>query len=325
MVVMGVDAQNYRKGERVATRDAYGDALAALGEKHEDIIVMDADLAKSTKSIVFGKKFPERFRYMGVSEADMVSMAAGLARCGKVPFISSFACFLLNRSLDQIKISVCYSNTNVKLVGSHGGIVTGEDGPTGQSVFDIAVARSIPNLNVLVPADYYETIACTNAMYEHYGPFFMRTCREKTEVLFEETPEFQLGKARLLREGRDASIIACGSLVQEAMKAARALQEQGVSASVLDCASIKPFDSRAVEKEAAKGMIVTAEDGVVNGLGGAVAEVIAESRADCRLVRIGLDNTFAESGKAAELLAKYGMDAAAIAKKVTIGLNQNRI
>ncbi len=317
--------QKIAKGEKIATRDAYGDALELLGERHKDIVVMDADLAKSTKSIVFGKKFPQRFRYIGICEADMVSMAAGLARCGKVPFVSSFASFLLNRSLDQLKISVCYSNTNVKLVGSHGGIVTGDDGPTGQSVFDIAVARALPNLNVLVPADYYETVACTNSMYENYGPFFMRTAREKTEAITEEVPDFKLGKATVLREGRDASIIACGPLVAEALKAARSLDGMGISVSVLNCASIKPFDAKAVEKEAEKGLIVSAEDGVVNGLGSAVAEAIAESRADCRLIRVGLNNSFAESGKAPELLAKYGMDAAAIAKKVTIGLNQNRV
>ncbi len=321
---MGI--QNYKIGEKVATRDAYGDALELLGEQHGEIVVMDADLAKSTKSIVFGRKMPGRFRYIGICEADMVSMAAGLARCGKVPFVSSFASFLLNRSLDQIKISVCYSDTNVKLVGSHGGISTGDDGPTGQSVFDIAVARAIPNLNVLVPADYYETVACTRAMYENYGPFFMRTCREKTEAIYEGVPEFKPGKATVLREGRDAAIIACGSLVQEALKAAKSLETMGISASVLNCPSIKPFDAKAVEKEAKKGMVVTAEDGVIQGgLGSAVAEAIAENRIGCRLSRIGLDNTFAESGKASELLAKYGMDAAAIAKKVTIGLNQNRM
>ncbi len=318
--------QNYKPGDRTATRDAYGDALELLGEKHKDIVALDADLAKSTKSIVFGRKFQQRFRYIGICEADMVSMAAGLARCGKVPFVSSFACFLLNRSLDQLKISVCYSKTNVKLVGSHGGISTGDDGPTGQSVFDIAVARAIPNLNVLVPADYYETAACTNAMYENQGPFFMRTCREITDVLTEGVPDFKLGKATVLRDGRDASIMACGALVPEALRAAKSLEGMGISVSVLDCASVKPFDSKAVEKEAQKGLIVTAEDGVIQGgLGGAVAEVVAEINGDCRVLRVGLDNTFAESGKASQLLAKYGMDAAAIAKKVTIGLNQNRM
>ncbi|VVB99420.1 1-deoxy-D-xylulose-5-phosphate synthase [uncultured archaeon] len=315
---------NYSKGDKAATRDGYGDALALLGGLHEEIVAMDADLAKSTKSIIFGKKFPHRFRYAGISEADMVSMAAGLARCGKVPFVSSFAGFLVNRSLDQIKIDVAYSETNVKIVGSHGGIMTGEDGPTGQSIMDLAVTRSIPKLNVLVPADYYEAVACTNAMYTNNGPFYMRTCREKTEVLSDSEPEFRLGKATIMAEGRDATIIACGPLVSEALKAAEALSKQGISVSVLNCASIKPLDTKAIEKEAGKGLIVSAEDGVVNGLGSAVAEAIAESGTECRLIRVGLENSFAESGKAYDLLAKYGMDAAAIAKKVAIGMNQNR-
>ena len=317
--------KKYYIGEKAATREGYGDALAELGEKHEEIVVMDADLAKSTKSIVFGKKFPQRFKYVGISEADMVSMAAGLARCGKVPFVSSFASFLVNHSLDQMKVNVAYSEQNVKMCGSHSGLLTGEDGPTGQGIMDIAIVRSIPNFSVLAPADYYEAIACTYAMYENKGPMYMRTCREKTEVIFEEIPEFKFGKARVLKEGRDVSIIACGSLVPEALKAAEILSKQNISASVLDMVSIKPIDQKAIEKEAEKGLVVSVEDGIVNGLGSAIAEVIAECRADCRLLRVGLNNSFGESGKPRDLLAKYGMDAAAIVKKVTIGLNQNRM
>lgn len=305
----------YKIGDKAATRDGYGDALSELGEKHEEIVVMDADLAKSTKSIVFGKKFPERFKYIGISEADMVSTAAGLARCGKVPFVSSFASFLINRSLDQIKISVAYSETNVKLVGSHGGLLTGQDGPTGQSVFDLAVARCIPNLKVCTPSDYYEAVACTNAMYETKGPIFMRTAREKTEVLHEKVGDFKFGKAELLKDGHDIALISCGSLVPEAVKAANMLLKEGISASVLNCASIKPLDIKAVEKEASKGIVVTIEDGVVNGLGSAVAEVIAEKGINAKLERIGLKDSFGESGKPFDLLKKYGMDAESIAKK----------
>ena len=316
--------QPYKKGEKAATRDAYGDALLELGEKHGEIVALDADLAKSTKSIVFGKKFPDRFRYIGISEADMVSMGAGLARCGKVPFVSSFASFLLNRSLDQIKISVSYSQTNVKIIGSHGGTMTGQDGPTGQSVFDIAVTRSIPYLNVVVPADYYETVAATNAMYEIKGPCFMRTCREKTDILYDRVPDFRFGKADLLREGKDASIIACGSMVPEAMRAAQLLQKEGISASVLNCASIKPLDVKAVEKECKKGVVVSAEDGINTGLGSAVAEVIADRGMGTRLVRVGLNDSYAESGKSSDLLKKYEMDADAIAKKLATALKRQR-
>ncbi|HLC79669.1 MAG TPA: transketolase C-terminal domain-containing protein [archaeon] len=314
----------YKIGEKVATRDAYGDALLELGERHTDIVCLDADLAKSTKSILFGKKFPDRFRYVGISEADMVSMAAGLARCGKVPFASSFASFVVNRALDQMRISVAYSQTNVKIVGSHGGIVTGEDGPTGQEIMDIAIMKNMPNFNVLVPADYYETVACTNAMYYNAGPFYMRTCREKTPILYESVPDFKLGEANVLQEGKDAAIIACGSLVGQAMKAASILKSQNISVSVLNCASIKPFDSKSVEKECSKGIVVSAEDGVIGGLGSSIAEIIAEKRIDCKLFRVGLNSTFAESGKAPDLLAKYEMDANAIVERVKKGLGEKK-
>ena len=305
-----------KKGDMVATRSGYGETLAELGEKYEDIVVMDADLAKSTTSLVFGKAFPKRFKYAGISEADMVSMATGLARSGKTPFISSFACFLITRGYDQIRVGVAYSNTNVKITGSHGGIITGSDGPTGQGITDIAAMRNMPNVNVLVPADYLEAKACTRLMYDNKGPFYMRTAREKTPVLYDEEPELELGKAVLLREGTDAAIIACGTLVSEGLKAAEILDEKGVSVSVLNCFSIKPLDVEAIAREAKKGVVVSCEDGVVNGLGSAVAEVIAEKGINATLNRVGLNNSFAESGQGYALLEKYGMDAKAIASKI---------
>lgn len=324
MALIEMAEAKYERGDMVATRDGYGDALLELGAMHEEIVALDADLAKSTKSLLFGKKYPERFRYIGISEADMVSMAAGLARCGKVPFASSFASFVLNRALDQIRVTVAYSRTNVKIIGSHGGILTGEDGPTGQEIMDIAAMRSMPNFSVLVPADYYETIACTYAMHGNDGPFYMRTCREKTQVLHDGIPEFRPGKAEILVDGPDAAIIACGGLVEQALAAAQALKARGVSASVVNCASIKPFDSALVAKEAGKGVVVTAEDGVVNGLGSAVAEVIAERGLGARLLRVGLHDTFAESGKPRELLRKYRMDADAIAECALQGLEGDK-
>jgi len=256
----------YKLGEKVATRDGYGDALLGLGEKHEDIVAIDADLAKSTKSIVFGKKFPDRFKYVGISEADMVSMAAGLALSGKVPFASSFACFVVNRGLDQLRISVAYSKTNVKIVGSHGGILTGEDGPTGQEIMDLAIMRSMPNFTVICPADYYETVAATYAMYENAGPFYMRTCREKTAIFYEGVPEMKIGKAVVLAQGADGAIIATGGLVEQAMKAQEILKGKGLSVSVLNVPFLSPFDSKAVGEECRKGAVVSAEDGTVNGL-----------------------------------------------------------
>ncbi len=310
----------YKIGDKAATREGYGDALLELGKKHEEIIAMDADLAKSTKASVFAKAFPERFHYIGISEQDMVSTAAGLAMCGKVPFISTFSVFIINRALDQMRVSCAYSNANVKITGSHGGLMTGQDGPTGQGISDIATTMNIPNFQVFVPADYYETIAITNAMYENKGPMYMRTARASTTVLTDDVPEFKIGKANLLKEGADASIIAIGPMVDEAIKASEALKKQGISASVLNCASVKPLDEKAVLKEAQKGIVVTAEDGIVNGLGNAVASVMAENNTDAYLFRVGLNNSFAESGKPEALLKKYEMDADAIVKRVKKGL-----
>ncbi|MFH1391856.1 MAG: transketolase C-terminal domain-containing protein [Candidatus Diapherotrites archaeon] len=315
---------SYKKGEKAATRETYGQTLVELGEKHEEIVVMDADLAKSSKAYDFAKVFPDRFKYAGISEQDMVSMAAGLATCGKVPFISSFACFLPTRAYDQIRVSVCYSNTNVKIVGSHGGLMTGKDGPTGQGITDLALMRNLPNMNVFVPADVFETIACTRAMYENKGPHYMRTAREKTIILNDDVPEVKAGTSFLLKEGSDASIIAIGSMVPEAMKAADILKEKGISASVLNCVSLKPIDEKAVEKAAKNGLVVSAEDGIVEALGASVAEIIAEKRIDARLLRIGLNNRFAESGSAFDLLNKYEMDAKSIVKKIEQGLKRDK-
>ncbi|PIN85502.1 MAG: transketolase [Candidatus Diapherotrites archaeon CG11_big_fil_rev_8_21_14_0_20_37_9] len=312
----------YKVGEKAASRDSYGQALIELGEKHEEIIVMDADLAKSSKAYDFAKVFPNRFKYAGISEQDMVSMAAGLATTGKVPFISSFACFLPTRGYDQIRVSVCYSNTNVKITGSHGGLMTGKDGPTGQGITDLALMRNLPNMHVLVPADVQETIACTRAMYENKGPFYMRTAREKTVILNENVPEVKLGTSFLLRDESDAVIIAVGAMVPEAVKAADSLKQKGICVSVLNCVSLKPIDEKAVQKVSKNGLVVSAEDGVVEALGASVAEIIAEKRIDAKLIRVGLNNKFAESGDAFDLLAKYKMDANAIEKNILNGLKE---
>ena len=313
---------DYKKGDKAATRDSYGEALVELGEKHEDIVVMDADLAKSSKAYDFAKVFPDRFKYAGISEQDMVSTAAGLATCGKTPFISSFACFLPTRAYDQIRVSVAYSNTNVKITGSHGGLMTGEDGPTGQGITDLALMRNLPNIKIILPADVQETIACTRIMYNTKGPFYMRTAREKTIVLHNEVPDLKLGSSSLLREGSDASIIAIGSMVPEAVKASDLLKEKGISASVLNAYSLKPIDEKAVKKECEKGVVVSAEDGVVEALGASVAEIIAEKRINTKLYRIGLNNRFAESGSAFDLIKKYEMDANAIVKRVEKGVSE---
>ncbi len=313
---------DYKKGDKAATRDTYGQALVELGEKHEDIVVMDADLAKSSKAYDFAKVFPDRFKYAGIAEQDMVSMAAGLATAGKTPFISSFACFLPTRGYDQIRVSVAYSNTNVKITGSHGGLMTGKDGPTGQGITDLALMRNLPNMHVLLPADVQETIACTRIMYENKGPFYMRTAREKTIVLQDEVPDLKLGSSSLLKEGSDASIIAIGAMVPEALKAADMLKEKGISTSVLNTYSLKPIDEKAVVKACENEVVVSVEDGIVEALGASVAEIIAEKRINPKLFRVGLNNRFAESGDAFDLIKKYEMDANAIVKRIEKGLGE---
>lgn len=312
-----------KKGEMIATREGYGDAIAELGEKNKNIVVVDADLAKSTRSMNFGKKFPERFWYMGISEADTICTAAGLALSGKIAFASSFAVFITNRAYDQIRMSVCYSNANVKIIGSHGGLVTGGDGPSAQGILDIATMRTMPLMKVFVPADFYETKKITFAMAEFEGPAYMRTTREGVPVLFDDSLEFTVGKGMVLEEGHDATIIACGSLVSHALAAREQLKKEKIDAAVINMSSIKPIDAHLILQFAKKtNFIATAEDAVKNGgLGSAVAEVLSENSPK-KMKRIGLDNTFAESGAPLELLKKYKMDSDAIASAVKNGLKK---
>jgi len=308
-------------GEMIATREGYGAAIEELGEKNKDVVVLDADLAKSTRSLKFGKKFPERFWYMGISEADTICTAAGLALSGKIAFASSFAVFITNRAYDQIRMSVAYSNANVKIIGSHGGLITGADGPSAQGILDIAIMRTMPNMNVIVPADFFEAKKATFAIAEKFGPAYLRTTREGVPVLFDDSLEFEIGKGNVIDEGSDASIIACGSMVSQALDARKKLKEKGISTTVVNMASIKPIDKKLLLDVAKKtNLIITAEDGVINGgLGSAVAEVIGENH-PIKVKRIGLNNTFAESGKPLELLKKYKMDGQAIFDSVKSGL-----
>lgn len=314
---------NPLKGELVATREGYGEAIAELGGKNKNIVVLDADLAKSTRSMNFGKKFPDRFFYVGINEADLIGMAAGLALSGKVAFASSFAVFITNRCYDQIKMSVCYSGANVKIIGSHGGLVTGQDGPSAQAILDVSLMRTMPQMTVIVPADFYETKMATQAIAEHTGPCYLRTTREGIPILFDPNHEFEIGKAQVLEEGKDVSLIACGAMVSEALQAQKVLREKGISAGVINMASIKPIDRKAIIKAAtSSNLIVSCEDhSIIGGLGSAVAEVLSEEK-PAKLVRIGVKDTFGESGKARELLQKYGMDSNAIVSSVQKNLNR---
>ncbi|UCD59318.1 MAG: transketolase family protein [Candidatus Hydrogenedentota bacterium] len=310
-------------GEKIATREAYGNALVRLGEKHPDIVVLDADLAKSTKTIKFKHRFPERFFDMGIAEADMMGTAAGLAAAGKIVFASTFAIFATGRAWEQIRNSICYSNLNVKIAASHAGIAVGPDGSSHQSIEDIALMRVIPNMKVVVPADGVETDRVIAALVETPGPAYVRLGRSGVPVIYDETSEFRLGKASVLREGSDVAIIAAGAMVQIALVAAEALAEDEVNACVINMSTIKPIDSDAVVSAVNEtGAIVTAEEhSIIGGLGSAVAEIVCDT-APAPVVRVGIKDRFGQSGEAGELMAAYGLTADHIAEAAREALSR---
>jgi len=301
-----------------ATRDAFGEALAKMGEKFPDVVALDADLAKSTKSEIFAKKFPNRFFEMGIAEANMIGTGAGLGLSGKIPFACSFACFITSR-FDQIRISVAYSNANLKLVGSHGGIAIGEDGYSQQGLEDIALMRSIPGMTVIQPADDLETEGAVEFLCTHRGPAYLRTTRQKVERVNADAYRFQFGKAVELKAGRnDAVIFATGGEVHPALKAAGLLEKDGLHVGVINVHTIKPLDVATILRAAREAKaVVTAEDHqIIGGLGSAVAEALGEASVGRRLLRIGVRDAFGESGSPEELLAKHKMDAPGIAEQV---------
>jgi transketolase len=302
---------------KIATRDAYGDALVALGKKRNDVVVLDADLSGSTKTGKFAKAFPERFFNIGIAEQDMVGTAAGLALAGKVPFASTFAVFATGRAWEQVRQSVCYPNLNVKIVASHAGITVGEDGGSHQSVEDIAVMRVIPNMTVIVPADGPETLQAIEAVAEYKGPCYVRVGRNKVPTLFGEDYKFKIGKAYVFNEGRDAAIIATGLMVAESIRARDLLKAEGIDAAVINMSTIKPLDTDAITVAANRcGAIVTAEEhSIIGGLGGAVAEVLCES-APVPMARIGVKDTFGSSGDQEGLMKQYGLSAGDIVTAV---------
>ncbi len=300
--------------EKKAIRDGYGKGLLNIANDN-DVVVMDADLQDSTRSLQFGEKYPERFFTMGISEADLVCTAAGLATCGKKPFASSFACFLVRNALDQIFVSVCYSNTNVKLVGSHAGLATGEDGPTAQEITDISVMRSLPNMKVIVPADAVQTEKAVTAMHAMKGPVYMRMSRAPIPVIYDDSHVFEIGKGYEIKSGSDIAIIACGTMVNEALIAAESLEKEEIKAAVINMPTIKPIDSDMIIAAANNAKaIVTAEDhSIVGGLGTAVQEVLFDKGIFVPMQKIGVKDMFAESGKPEELYKKYGLSAENIA------------
>ena len=304
--------------KKIATRESYGNALVEVGKEHEDLIVLDADLAGATKTGIFKKAFPERHWDVGIAEANMTGIAAGLATCGKVPFISSFAMFAAGRNFEQVRNSIGYPHLNVKIGATHAGISVGEDGATHQCLEDIALMRTIPGMVVINPADDVEARAAVHAAYDHVGPVYLRFGRLPVPVFNDEAAyKFEIGKGIVLKEGKDVTIFATGLCVNETVEAEKMLAKDGIDAEIINIHTIKPIDRELVVQSAAKtGKVVTVEEhSVIGGLGSAVCEVLCEE-APTKVLRIGVNDTFGESGPAVELIHKYGLDAEGIYKKV---------
>ena len=304
--------------KKIATRDSYGDALVELGREHDNLIVLDADLAAATKTAVFKKAYPERFIDCGIAEANMTGVAAGLSTCGKVPFISSFAMFAAGRAFEQVRNSIGYPHLNVKIGATHAGITVGEDGATHQCNEDIALMRTIPGMVVINPADDVEARAAVKAVYEYEGPVYLRFGRLALPVIHDETDyTFEIGKGEVLREGRDLTIVATGAMVSNSLEAAEKLAIDGIDAKVINIHTIKPLDEELII-EAAKetGRVITVEEhSVIGGLGSVVCDALA-LKALTPVLKIGINDTFGESGPAVELLKKYKLDADSIYAKI---------
>ena len=305
-------------GDMIATRDSYGNALVELGKKHDNLVVLDADLAAATKTVTFKKAFPERHIDCGIAESNMAGIAAGMSSSGYVPFMSSFAMFAAGRAFEQVRNSIGYPHLNVKIGATHAGISVGEDGATHQCNEDLALMREIPGMVVINPCDDVEARAAVKAAYDYVGPVYMRFGRLALPVINdEETYKFEIGKGITLREGKDVTIIATGLCVSESLKAADILKEQGIDAMVINIHTIKPIDEELVIKGAkATGRVFTVEEhSIIGGLGSAVAEVLSE-KCPTKLTRIGVNDTFGESGPAKELIKKYKLDAEGIYKQI---------
>lgn len=308
-----------------AQRNYYGKALARLARERDDVVVLDADLAGSTKTSEFKKVAPERFVEVGIAEQDMIGVASGLAASGKTVFASTFAVFATGRCWEQIRLAVAYPKQNVKIVSTHCGISVGEDGASHQALEDIAIMRAIPNMVVISPADAHQAYAATMAIAEERGPCYMRLGRADFPLIYPEDVKFEIGKADILREGSDVTLIGTGQMVSYCLDAAKALSEEGISAEVINISTIKPLDADAVIGSVKKtGCAVTAEEhSIIGGLGSAVAEAISES-CPVPLVRVGTKDTFGESGKAEMLMEKYGLTAKDIVKAAKDSISKKR-
>ena len=297
-----------------STRDGFGEAVVELASKDKRIVALTADLTPSVRLVEFERKFPNRFFQCGVAEANMIGMAAGLALEGKIAFASTFGVFMPNRCLDHIRQSICYNNANVKMVATHCGLITGPDGATHQALEDIAIMRALPNTIVLVPGDFNEAKKAVRAAAKVKGPVYIRLTRPKTEDF--SSGDFKIGKGNVLKKGKDISIIGCGPVLNEALTAADKLKGK-VSVEVINMASVKPIDKNLIIKTAKKtGKVITLEDHQINGgLGSAVAEVLGENY-PVKMIRLGVRNSFGESGKSEELLKKHGLDVGSLIKRI---------
>lgn len=313
-------------GDRIATRDAYGNALIKLGESNPDIVVLDADLSKSTKTNGFSKKFPERFIQMGIAEADMMSTAGGLATCGKIPFVSTFAIFATGRAYDQVRNTIGYSALNVKIAATHAGITVGDDGGSHQSLEDIALMRAIPGMTVLNPADATETEKLIYAAVEHKGPVYIRLGREPMPTVFGADYQPEIGKAVRLRDGKAATIIATGIMVERALLAADILNQRGTTVRVINIHTIKPIDAAEIIKAAWEtGAIVTTEEhSVIGGLASAVSEVVVQNH-PVPMEFIGVKDRFGQSGSPAKLLEVYGLNPEHIVEAVEKAIGRKNL
>ena len=304
--------------KKIATRDSYGNALAELGKEYDNLVVLDADLAGATKTSVFQKAFPERHIDCGIAEANMTGIAAGMATCGKIPFASSFAMFSAGRAFEQVRNSIGYPHLNVKIGATHAGISVGEDGATHQCNEDLALMRTIPGMVIINPADDVEARAAVRAACEYVGPVYLRFGRLPIPVINDEaTYRFEIGKGVILKAGTDVTIVATGLCVSESLEAAKLLEEEGISAQVINIHTIKPLDEELIVAAAkkTKKVVTVEEHSIIGGLGGAVSELLSE-KAPTQMLRIGVMDTFGESGPATELIKKYGLDAKSIYEKV---------
>lgn len=311
----------YGVGELHPTRVAYGEALRDLGAVNEQVVVLEADIGKSTRSVLFGEAFPERYFNLGVAEQNEMAVAAGLSSCGKIPFVSTYAVFASLRACEQVRTFIAYPRANVKICPSHGGLTPGNDGPTHQATEDLGIMRTIPNMTVCMPTDASMAYQAVFAAAELEGPLYLRLTRDPVPVLYGDELSFEFGKAIVLRTGADAAIVANGDMVSQALAAADRLATAGIATTVIDVHTLKPLDEACLlEHCAGVGFVVTVEDHQVNGgLGSAVAELLGEHMPR-PMKRIGLQDTFAESGPYPRLLEKYGLDAGAIERAVLAGL-----